>query len=165
VGLSAAYQAFLGHQAYFPPSASLGLELQLHHYFRSNWMLDFDATLGGGTGEVPLSSGLGGAGYRFTQLSLGSSIIGQWPMGDLVPFAGVRLSFVVMGRHFDPEVYAKEYQGIFTWSPGAVLGLRWHFAGGWHAVARLRLQYLNYNIDENAHFGFGELGAMVGYAF
>lgn len=165
IGLAAAYQGFFGYQDYFPPSASLGLELQLHHYFRSDWMLDFDATLGGGKGEVPLSTISGTAAYKFTQLSLGSSIITQWPMGDLVPFAGVRLSFMVLGRQFDPQVYAKEYQAMFTWSPGALVGVKWNFAGGWHAVARLRLQYLNYNIDENRHFGFGELGGMVGYAF
>jgi hypothetical protein len=165
VGLAAAYQGFFGYQDYFPPSTSLGLELQLHHYFRYDWMLDFDATLGGGKGEVPLSTISGTAAYKFTQLSLGASIITQWPMGDFVPFAGVRLSFMVLGRQFDPSVYPKELQAMFTWSPGALVGVKWHFAGGWHAVARLRLQYLNYNIDENRHFGFGELGAMVGYAF
>src|SRR6185436_8790958 len=165
VGLAAAYQTFFGYQDYFPPSTSLGLEVQLHHYFRPDWMLDFDATLGGGKGEVPLIAGGGAAAYKFTQLSLGSSVITQWPMGDVVPFAGVRLSFMVLGRQFDPTVYAKEFQAMFTWSPGALVGVKWHFAGGWHAVARLRLQYLNYNIDENRHFGFGELGAMVGYAF
>src|SRR6185295_19221642 len=57
-------------------------------------------------------------------------------MGDLVPFAGVRLSFMVLGRRFDPAIFAKEYQAMFTWSPGAVVGVKWHFAGGWHAVAR-----------------------------
>jgi len=164
VGLSAAYQAFLGYQDYFPPSASLGLELQLHHYFRADWMLDFDATLGSGRGEVPLGAISSAVPYRFTQLSLGSSLVTQWPSGDLVPFAGVRLSLMVLARQFDPAVYDR-VQGMFTWSPGALCGVRWHFAGNWHAVARLRLQYLNYNIDENRHFGFGELGVMVGHAF
>jgi caspase domain-containing protein len=165
VGLAVAYQGFFGYQNYFPPSTSVGLELQLHHYFRANWMLDFDAALGGGKGEVPLTTISGTAPYQFSQLALGSSIVTQWPMGDLVPFAGVRLSFMVLGRQFDPAIYAKSFQGMFTWSPGAVVGVKWNFAGGWHAVARLRLQYLNYDIDENRHFGFGELGGMVGYAF
>ena len=165
VGLGASYQAFFGYQTYFPPSSALGLELQLHHYFRADWMLDFDAALGSGRGAVPLTTGDGSVPYRFTQLALGSSIVTQWPFGDVIPFAGVRLSFMVLGRSFDPEVYAAGTQVMFTWSPGAVAGVRWHFAGGWHAVARLRLQYLSYNIDENRHFGFGELGGMVGYAF
>ena len=165
VGLGAAYQAFLGYQTYFPPSSGLGLELQLHHYFRADWMLDFDAALARGRGEVPLTTIDGSVPYQFTQLALGSSIVTQWPFGDVIPFAGVRLSFMVLGRSFNPEVYAPGTQVMFTWSPGALAGVRWHFAGGWHAVARLRLQYLSYNIDENRHFGFGELGGMVGYAF
>jgi hypothetical protein len=165
IGLSASYQGFLGYQAYFPPSTSLGLEVQLHHYFRNNWMWDFDLALGSGRGAVALTVVDEVVPYRFTALSLGSSILTQWQVGDFVPFLGARLSFMVLGREFDPAVYERRVQTMFTWSPGLTGGVRWHFAGRWHAVARARLHYLSYNIDENRHFGYAEVGGMVGHAF
>ncbi|HEY2904112.1 MAG TPA: caspase family protein [Polyangia bacterium] len=162
LGLGAAYQAnFDGptRESLFPATALLGLELQLHDFFRRDWVWSFDFAAGGARGAVNLPTDT--LPFKFSELSLATSIIAEWPHRMLTPFVGGRVALLLMGRQFDDNVTPK--QNFSTLSPGIVGGVNtrlWHSLG---VVARGRVHYLLYNVDENRSLGYWELAAAVFY--
>jgi hypothetical protein len=100
-------------------------------------------------------------GYRYSALSLGTSLVAEWPLGDVAPFAGARLAYLVLGRKFDEPGLPD--QGYAMLSPGLVAGLRYRLPGRFHLVGRGRVHYLLYNVDEQRSLGYWELGALVTY--
>ena len=99
--------------------------------------------------------------FRFSETTLGSSILAEFPFGDFVPYAGARLALLLLGRKFaEPELPRQRFA---TWSPGLVLGARYRVAGGLGLMARCRLHYVLYNVDENRSLGYWEFGALLTY--
>ncbi len=161
--------AFVGtYQSFFDgpdrrdlfPSASLaGVEANIHNFLRRDWLLGFDIALGGSRAALQLE-GLH-LPYRFSELTVGTSITAEWPLGRWVPYAGTRLALIMMTREFDDAALPKQL--FSTFSPGLVGGLKFRITQRLGAGVRARVHYLHYNVDENLSLGYWELAAAVGY--
>jgi hypothetical protein len=141
----------------------VGAEANLHDYFREDWVWSFDVTLGGRTTQLALEN-LSGATYRYSVFNLGTSLTTEWPLGDLVPFVGGRLTYLYTGRKFDDAVFPDQYYATF--SPGLVAGVRYRLFRKLHVSGRGRAHYLVYNVNEaneDTSLGYWELAAMVTY--
>jgi hypothetical protein len=69
-----------------------------------------------------------------------------------------------MTRRFDDMALPDQF--FATLSPGLVGGLRVRLGDTWALVARGRLHYLLYNVDEtNRSLGYWETAALVQYDF
>jgi hypothetical protein len=162
LGLATGYQAFFDaptREALFPPAGLLGLELSLHQFFRRDWTWSFDLAFGSGNGRIDLAGTP--LPFRFSETTVGSSLLAEWPLGDFVPYVGARLALLLMGRQFSDASLPR--QGFATWSPGLVLGARYRVVGGLGVTLRTRLHYVLYNVDENRSLGYWELGGLVTY--
>jgi len=147
----------------FPPAGMLGAEFQIRDFFRRTWVLGLDLAAGGSRATLARPGGT--FPFRFSELGVGGSLFTEWPLldGDLVPFVGGRVAFVFMNRKFDAGEIPE--QSFSTFSPGLVAGLRYRITGGLSAVARTRLHYLLYNVDENRSLGYWELATALSYDF
>ncbi len=143
----------------FPSASLLGLETHIHNFLRRDWLLGFDVGLGGSRAELQLD-GLR-LPYRFGELTVGSSITAEWPVGRWVPYVGTRLALIMMTREFEDTALPKQF--FSTFSPGLVGGLKFRITQGLGAGVRARIHYLHYNVDENLSLGYWELAAAVGY--
>jgi hypothetical protein len=166
LSLAGTVQAFFDEptrESLFPPAAMLGAELQVHDFFRRTWVLGFDIAVGGARAKLVRQNTE--LPFRFGELSTGASLYTEWPMaeGRFAPFLGGRLALLFMNRQFDGTNIPK--QTFSTFSPGFVAGLRYRFPSGISGVARTRLHYLLYNVDENRSLGFWELSAALTYEF
>ncbi|XXF80441.1 caspase family protein [Myxococcaceae bacterium GXIMD 01537] len=163
LGLTGGYQSFFDgptRQSLFLSVPLLGAEATLHHYFRRDWTWSFDAALGGRSATIQLPT-FTGAGYRYSVLSLGTSLSAEWPLGRVAPFAGARLAYLVMGRDFAEAGLPQQRFAML--SPGLVAGMRVHLLRRLDLVGRGRLHYLLYNVDEQRSLGYWELGALITY--
>ena len=88
-------------------------------------------------------------------------LIAEWPEGDWVPYAAVRLSLMLTTTDFSDDRIPTQSWYLFT--PGLVGGLKYRVTHHWFVSGRLRLQYLPYNVDGNKGFGFGEFATLMGY--
>ena len=84
----------------FPTLGLLGAEAELAGFLRRDWVWGFDVAAGGVDGTLRLE-GLSPLRYRVSQLTLGSTILVEFPFGALVPYGGGRLSLLVLGREFE----------------------------------------------------------------
>ncbi len=144
---------------YFPSSPLVGLEAVSHNFFGRGWSAGLDLLFGGATGT--LNYGPVSTGYRFSELSLGASLLAEWPEGWLVPFVGARLGMNVMTRDFPGTLLPS--QGFYTFSPGLVGGFKLRLSRHWGITGRARVHYLLYNIDETRNFGYLELASLLSY--
>jgi hypothetical protein len=144
----------------FPATGMLGVDVQLHNFFRRDWVWGFDLAAGSAAGTVSLSTG-GQVPFHFTELGLGTSMLVEWPHARLTPFVGGRLALLLMNRTFDDPQLAK--QSFSTLSPGIVAGLKLRIYGDVSLVVRARVHYLLYNVDENRSLGYWELASAVSY--
>lgn len=164
VAASGAYQSFFDRptrEDLFPPVGMVGAEVQLRGFFRRDWSWGFDLHVGAGKNELELESVGVPLSYSYGQLTAGSSITAEWPMGPWAPFVGGRVALMAMSREFIDEPLPR--QSFVTLSPGVVAGVRFQFAPRWSASARGRVHYLLYQVDENRSLGYWELAASVGY--
>jgi uncharacterized caspase-like protein len=164
VAASGAYQSFFDRptrENLFPPLGMLGVEIQLRGFFRRDWSWGFDLHLGAGESELLLDSIGVPLEYSYGQLTAGTTITAEWPLGPWAPFLGGRLALMAMSRDFVDESLPR--QSFFTLSPGVVAGVRLQFAPRWAVSARGRVHYLLYQVDENRSLGYWELAASVGY--
>jgi hypothetical protein len=83
--------------------------------------------------------------------------------GRLTPFFGGRLALLLMSRKFEGPAAGLPDQYLSAFSPGLQGGLRWYLGTGFSAVARGRVHYLHYNIDEDRSLGYWELAAVLAY--
>src|SRR5262245_19999468 len=141
-------------ESLFPATTRLGIDLQLRHFLRRDWVWGFDFSGGAADGSVTLN-GMTTAPFRFNELQLATSIFVEWPHGSLTPFVGGRMAFLLMTRRFDDDTFPPQF--FSTVSPGVVAGINWHFARDIGVVLRGRVHYLLYNVDENRSLGFWEL--------
>jgi uncharacterized caspase-like protein len=163
VGLVGGMQSFFDRtirQSLFLSVPLWGAEANLHNYFREDWVLGFDVTMGGRSSRLALET-LEGAGYRYSVLNLGTSLTTEWSLGDWRPFAGARLTYLYMGRKFDGGVFPDQFYASF--SPGLVAGARYRLVRSLHLTARGRVHYLIYNVDAQSSLGYWELSALVTY--
>ncbi|HVZ71825.1 MAG TPA: caspase family protein [Polyangia bacterium] len=166
IGVGGGFQSVFDaptRETLFPPTGLVGLELQLRDFFRRDWVWGVDAAGGGATGVVALPST--NAPFHFSELSLATSLVVEWPRPlrslGLTPFVGGRLALLLMNRRFDDDAFPAQY--FSTLSPGVVAGVNWHLSRSWALVARGRVHYLLYNVDENRSLGFWELATAVSY--
>lgn len=147
----------------FPPAAMLGAEFQIRDFFRKTWVVAVDLAAGGSRATLVRPGGT--FAFRFSELAAGGSLFTEWPLfeGRLSPFFGGRVAWIFMNRKFDQAEIPE--QSFSTFSPGLVAGLRYRFAGDFSAVARTRVHYLHYDIDENRSLGYWELATAVSYEF
>jgi hypothetical protein len=74
---------------------------------------------------------------------------------------GARLALLLMNRTFDDPTLPEQH--FSTLSPGIVGGLKLRLWGNLGLVARARVHYLLYNVDENRSLGYWELASAVNY--
>ena len=163
LGLTGGYHSFFDaptRENLFLSTPLLGLELGLHHYFREDWRWDFDLSLGGRRATLELPT-LSGPGYRYSLLTVGTSLVAEFPLGSVSPFVGARLAYLVMGRDFEDESLPDQFYAVLT--PGLVAGVRWRLPGRFELTGRARVHYLLYNVDVQRSLGYWEFGALVTY--
>jgi Caspase domain len=162
VGVGGGFQSVFDaptRESLFPATGLLGVDVQLRNFFRRDWVWGVDVAGGGANGVVTLPSTT--AAFRFSELSLASSLVVEFPHRTLTPFVGGRLALLVMTRHFDDDAFPDQF--FSTLSPGLVGGVNWHLSQSWAVVLRTRLHYLLYNVDGNRSLGFWELATAVSY--
>jgi hypothetical protein len=146
----------------FPPAALLGTELAVRDDLGHGLSWGLDLALGGGQGTVRLPQ-LQPIPVRFSELAGGASLWSDWGFGDLTLAAGARVGFVWLHRTFD-AADALPAQYFFTLTPGLVGSASWRFTESVSAVARLRVNWLFYNVDKNRSLGYVEGLLGVEYA-
>lgn len=162
IDLVGALQSFVGGYArgLFPTSPLIGVQLELPDFFRPHWSWALDLAVGASQGAIAL--GPSGLPYRFSELTLGTSILFRFPHGAWSPFVGARLEYLSMHRTFDDPTTPE--QGYASFSPGLVGGATLNLNRTWSLTAQARAQDLLYNVDDNRSLLFLELGLTVGYA-
>jgi hypothetical protein len=162
VGLGGTYQAIFDaptRDSLFPPTGMLGVELRLHDFLRRDWVWGFDFGAGSAHGTVNLPTA--SLPFKFSELSLASSMVVEYPGRWVTPFVGGRLALLLMGREFEGSALPKQF--FSTLSPGIVGGLGFRFGTTWGLTVRGRVHYLLYNVDENRSLGYWELATAVSY--
>jgi len=149
----------------FPATGLAGLEFTLRDFFRRDWAWGFDLAGGGTHSSVAVVTGT--LPYRFSELSVATSLLTEWrrrALGPVVPFVGARLALLLMSRKFDDDTVPG--QSFATLSPGLIGGARVDVSDSWSLVLRGRLHYLLYNVDEaNRSLGYWEAATFVQYDF
>lgn len=149
----------------FPATGLAGLEFTLRDFFRRGWAWGFDLAGGGTRSSVAVVTGT--LPYRFSELSLATSLQAEWrrrALGPVVPFVGARLALLLMSRKFDDGTVPD--QSFATLSPGLIAGARVDVSDSFGVVLRGRLHYLLYNVDQaNQSLGYWEAAAFVQYDF
>jgi len=167
LGLGGGYQSIFSapSQGLFPSTGMLGLDFLLRDFFRRDWAWGFDLAAGGTNSSVVLPTAV--LGYRFSEVSLATSLMTEWHRSDwgpVVPFLGARVALLLMARKFDDGALPE--QSFATVSPGLFTGARLNLGDSWNLVVRGRLHYLLYNIDEaNRSLGYWELATLASYDF
>jgi hypothetical protein len=162
MGAGATYQSVFAAPAgasLFPPTGLIAFDLQLRNFLRRDWVLGVDLAMGSTNGTVVSV----GAPFKFSELSLASSITVEWPGRYLTPFVGGRLALLVMGRRFEEDAYPAQF--FSTLSPGVVGGLAYRLTSSMSLLGRGRVHYLLYNVDQDRSLGYWELAGMVTYDF
>ena len=168
-GLSASgqYQAIFDAPTtaggYFPSAPLIGGELSLHNVLTRGLQLSFDASYGWASGNVSTML-LPTLAYRYSLVTLGGSALYEFrQQTNWVPFAGLRVGLNLMSREFSEPALPK--QTYTTMSPGLVAGLKYRISTNFSVMARGRLHYLLYNIDETRNLGYAEAGLLLQYEF
>ncbi|MBM4783694.1 MAG: caspase family protein, partial [Archangiaceae bacterium] len=148
----------------FPSAPLVGGEATVHNFFGRGFAWSFDGQYGWSTGVVA-SARLGTpASYRYSLINVGTSILYEWNQdANWVPFLGARLGLNLMNRQFDDPIFPQ--QGFTTMTPGVVGGLKYRIGRSFGVVARGRVHYLLYNVDETRSLGFAEVGLLLNYEF
>ncbi len=165
IGATGSYQyvfdAPLSQGGYFPSSPVLGIDSTFHNAFGKGFGVGIDGLYGFSNGI--LNTGALSVPYRYTLLSVGSTVIYEWPDGRWVPYLGIRLGLNIMGREFPGAgLPAQNFQ---TFSPGAVVGLKLRISKSFSISVRGRLHYLLYNVDAVRNFGYFEMASVLNYEF
>jgi hypothetical protein len=147
---------------HFPSSPEVGGTLTRHNFFGQGFSLELDAAYGWANGTVATAL-VDPLAYTYTHLSFGAGL--SWeshPENTFVPFVGVHLALNSMSRDFGSTLPVQHYT---TLTPGLSAGLKWRFTGNFSLVARGRLHYLLYNVDETRSLGTADVGLLLDYEF
>ncbi len=146
----------------FPPATLLGAELAVRDDLGHGLAWGLDLAFGGGNGELRLP-GVEPIPVRFAEIAGGASLWRDFRLGALTLSAGGRVAFTWLGRSFPPgEDLPSQY--FFTVTPGLTGAAAWRLGRRLSAVARVRVSYLFYNVDEERSLGFAEGLLGVEYA-
>lgn len=158
---SLVFDAPLQNGGYFPSSPVIGIDSTFHNAFGRGFGVGIDGLYGFTNGLLRV--GQFAVPFRYTLLSVGSTVIYEWPDGRWVPSLGVRLGLNIMGRDFPGTgLPAQNYQ---TFSPGLVAAMKFRISKSFHVSVRARLHYLLYNVDAVRNFGYLEMATVLGYEF
>ncbi|ABS26205.1 hypothetical protein [Anaeromyxobacter sp. Fw109-5] len=146
----------------FPPATLGGLEVAVRDDLGRGLAWGIDAALGGGAGTLRMP-GVEPIPVKFAELAGGASLWKDFLVGPVVLSAGARIGLIWLGRSF-PAREELPSQTFFTVTPGLVGGAAWRFSPRLAAVARMRLSYLIYAVDEDRSLGFAEGMLGVEYA-
>lgn len=148
---------------YFPSAPSFGLEATLHNFFGRGFGLSADASYGF-TDSAVSTALVRDAGYHYSVIGLGVSGLYELNQaGRFIPFGGVRVGLNFMSRSFtDPLLPTQTYTVMV---PGLILGLKVRLSRSFSLLARGRVHYLLYNVDEKRSLGYAELGLLIDYEF
>lgn len=148
---------------YFPSAPLLTAEATLHNFFGRGFALSIDGGYGW-TSSVVSGALLGELAYQYSLITFGGALSYEWFQDSRwVPYAGVHLSFNLMSREFTDVALAKQSYSTFT--PGVVAGLKFRITRNVSVIARARLHYLLYNVDETRSLGSADFGALLDYEF
>ncbi|MEW6434176.1 MAG: caspase family protein [Myxococcota bacterium] len=152
-----------GSGGQFPSAPYVGAEATIHNLIAKGVGLGLDASYGWTSGVVG-SDLLPSTPYSFTNVLFGTTLLYEWLQeGRWVPFAGVHLGLNLMSRSFeDPSLPRQSYT---TLTPGVVGGLKLRITKTVGLVARARVHYLLYNVDETRSLGTADLGLMIDWEF
>jgi uncharacterized caspase-like protein len=148
----------------FPPAVLGGVEMAARDDLGHDLAWGLDLAVGGGQADVHLP-GVTAIPERFLELGGGASLWRDFGLTDSLTFsAGARIAFIYLARTFvgHPELPP---QNFFTLTPGLTASLSWQFSARFSAVARGRLNYLFYNVDQPKNLGYLEASLGVDYAF
>jgi hypothetical protein len=164
-GVTGSYQlvfdAPVARGGYFPSAPVLGIDTTFHNAFGRGFGVGLDGLYGFAGGRF--RSGVIDVDFKYSELSVGGTVLYEWPEGIWVPSLGVRLGLNVMTREFPGSgLPSQNYQ---TFSPGLVAGLKLRLSKRFGVQVRGRLHYLLYNIDETRNFGYLELATVLAYEF
>ena len=162
LGAGATYQSVFAAPSgasLFPPTGMLAVDLSLRNFLRRDWVWSMDLAAGSTNGVVASV----GAPFKFQEVSLASSLTVEWPGRYVTPYVGGRLAMLLMGRTFTDQTAMYPQQFFSTLSPGLVGGAAFRIMKDTSLIARGRLHYLFYNIDQDLSLGYWELAAMVSY--
>ncbi|WP_370458928.1 caspase domain-containing protein [Aggregicoccus sp. 17bor-14] len=164
VSLAGGYQSFFDgptREQLFLSVPLVGAEATLQNYFRRDWLWSLDVAVGGTRAQLALPT-LEGAEYRYSVLSLGTSLVAEWPLGRWAPFAGARLSYLMLARDFTDGSLPDQHYAVV--SPGVVAGLRYRLLERLDLTLRGRVHYLRYDVDAQRSLGYGEGALLITYA-
>jgi caspase domain-containing protein len=151
-----------GSQGLFPDTTLLGLELAARDDLGHGLAWGLDLSVGGARGTLELP-GLEPIGMRSTEVALGASLWHDWRVGPATLSAGGRVAFLWLGRTFDErEQLPPQY--FFTATPGLTGAAAWRLGPRLSAVARVRVSWLFYNVDQNRSLGYADALLGVEYA-
>jgi hypothetical protein len=147
----------------FPSAPYLGVEVLAHNLVARGVGLGIDASYGWTSGLLG-SDLLPPTPYTYANVLIGASLVYEWQQADRwIPFAGVHVGLNLMSRTFaDPTLPQQSYT---TLVPGLVGGLKVRLAKQVALVARGRLHYLLYNVDETKSLGTADVGLLLDYEF
>ncbi|MFZ5440753.1 MAG: caspase family protein [Myxococcota bacterium] len=148
---------------YFPSAPLVGAEATLHNFFGRGFALAIDGYYGWTSGTVggPL---LGALAYKYSLLTFGGALFYEWFQdARWIPFVGVHLSFNLYSREFTDTALAGQSYSTFT--PGVAGGLKVRLTQNVSIIARARVHYLLYNVDETRSLGSADLGLLLDWEF
>ena len=160
------YQFFFDSAArngLFPPAVLAGVELSARDDLGHQLAWGVDLAVGGGTSTLRLS-GVPDIPLHFGELSGGVSLWRDFDVTEsLTVSLGARLAALYLFRSFSgrPDLPS---QNFFTLTPGVEASFGWRFTPRWNAVARMRANYLFYNVDKDQSLGYAEIALGVEYA-
>jgi hypothetical protein len=146
----------------FPPATLAGAELALRDDLGHGLAWGLDLAVGGGAGELRLP-GVDPIPVKFSEVAGGASLWRDFSFGRFTLSGGARVAFTWLARSFPAELGLPN-QYFFTVTPGLTGAAAWRFTPSLSAFARLRVNYLFYNVDENRSLGFAEGFLGVEYA-
>lgn len=147
----------------FPSAPYVGGEATIHNLIAKGVGFGLDVSYGWTSGVVS-SDLLPPTSYDYSNLLIGTSFFYEWMQdGRWVPFAGLHVGLNLMSRTFaDPTLPKQSYT---TLSPGVMGGLKFRITKTVGLLARARVHYLLYNVDETKSLGTADFGLMLDWEF
>ncbi|MBL0277643.1 MAG: caspase family protein [Anaeromyxobacter sp.] len=146
----------------FPPATLLGAELSVRDDLGHGLAWGLDLAAGGGEGTVRFD-GVADIPFRFAEVAGGGALWRDFGFGPLTLSAGGRVGFVWLSRRFERQQDLPS-QHFFTVTPGLLGAATWRLTPRLSALARARVSWLFYDVDQNRSLGYAEGFLGVEYA-